>query len=166
MPVPRSLAEYQGSIREAASELRDFVAGCSESAWLEPVPGDGRPVGVLSHHIATGIDLSAQWLAAVRSGLPLPGALTFEENDQRNQEHAARNAKTRPADVLELLAATAPNLQSQVTATPAGSLDELASVNEMFGRRWTIRGLLEVSLGHITGHLADLRAVAANTTNA
>ena len=48
-PRARALADR---IEQGASALASFAEGLSDAEWNTMVPGDGRPVGVMVHHVA------------------------------------------------------------------------------------------------------------------
>ena len=40
-------------LEQGANALAEFAGRLSDAQWRMPLPGDGRPVGVVVHHVAS-----------------------------------------------------------------------------------------------------------------
>src|SRR5205807_290979 len=67
------------------------------------LPGDGRPVGVVVHHVASVYPIELDLARTVASGKPIVG-ITYEDAIRKmNAQHATDNAKAPKKDTLDLL---------------------------------------------------------------
>src|SRR6266550_6952573 len=90
-------------LEQGANALAEFAGRLSDAQWRTPLPGDGRPVGVVVHHVATVYPIELDLARTVASGKPIVG-ITFEDAIKKmNAAHAAENAKVPRKDTLELL---------------------------------------------------------------
>jgi len=96
-------AEALASRLEAnARQLADFAARLSEAEWQQRVPGDGRKVGVLVHHVATMYPLELQLAQTLAAGNPIAG-VTMAEVASINAAHAQAQDSVTAEAALELL---------------------------------------------------------------
>jgi uncharacterized damage-inducible protein DinB len=132
-------AELADSLKQANEELLSLLAGINSEQWQRPVPGDGRSVGVIAHHVAVShpfiMDIAKS--VAAGGGITLTLELVHEANAQHAKDQAgcgleATLALLRDADA-ETVAAVAhfdDQTLSRSTANPL--LDgELTSASEV-----------------------------------
>src|SRR5712691_12693026 len=90
-------------LEQGANALAEFAGRLSDAQWRIPLPGDGRPVGVVVHHVASVYPIELDLARTVASGKPIVG-ITYEDAIKKmNAAHAAENMKTPKKDTLELL---------------------------------------------------------------
>src|SRR6202022_907234 len=70
-------------ISDANAELVAFVESCSDEEWRAICRAERWRGGVVAHHVACGHERAADWINAIRSGIPVPGS---------PQAHNASNA--------------------------------------------------------------------------
>src|SRR5437879_12349760 len=68
---------------DANAEFSAFVESCSDEEWRAICRAEKWRVGVVAHHVAWGHERAADWIDAIRSGIPIPGS---------PQAHNASNA--------------------------------------------------------------------------
>jgi hypothetical protein len=68
---------------DANTEFTAFVESCSDSDWRTVCRAEKWRVGVVAHHVAWGHERAADWVNAIRRGIPIPGS---------PQAHSASNA--------------------------------------------------------------------------
>src|ERR1700730_13948323 len=91
-------AQFEAATNDAIQEVRN----CSDAKWRLAMPNDGRTVGVVAHHMATG-DLPILGLVqAIASGQPMP-PITPEIINQGNAQHAQQFANVTKAETIQLL---------------------------------------------------------------
>src|SRR2546428_8392283 len=61
-------------IADANAEFIAFVETCSDKDWKTICRSERWSVGVVAHHIAWGHERAADWIRAIRSGIPIPGS--------------------------------------------------------------------------------------------
>ena len=144
------------------TEVIKIAEGCSEEQWHLPVAdGDGRPVGVVFHHIAIAYPFSLDWATKIGNGEGLP-AFGREELEAFNAKHAQDNASLPRADTIALL--------QQVTEETAVSLQALSDDQlertapnplvggKAFSGEWVMQAF---AIGHADGHLNAIKATLA-----
>ncbi len=60
-------------LEHGARELAAFARGLTPAEWQVRVPGDGRKVGVVVHHVATMYPLEIQLAQRLAEGEPVSG---------------------------------------------------------------------------------------------
>lgn len=89
-------------LEQGAAALMALASGLTDAEWQVRIPGDGRKVGVVVHHVATMYPLEIQLAKVLASGQPVVG-VTMTNVHAMNAEHAqAHDAVTKVA-ALELL---------------------------------------------------------------
>src|SRR5712692_7837921 len=79
-------------LEQGANALAEFAARLSDAQWRIPLPSDGRPVGVVVHHVASVYPIELDLARTVASGKPIVG-ITYEDAIKKmNAQHAAENA--------------------------------------------------------------------------
>ena len=93
-------------LEQGAAALAAFASGLTDAEWQTRVPGDGRRVGVIVHHVASVYPLEIQIAQTVAAGNPVSGvAWETEGGDPRlvvevSQAFAVRG-EARPHDPSE-----------------------------------------------------------------
>src|SRR5437016_13792138 len=81
-------------LEQGANALAEFAGRLSEAQWRTALPGDGRPVGVVVHHVASVYPIELDLARTVASGKPIVG-ITYEDAIRKmNAQHATDNAKS------------------------------------------------------------------------
>ena len=78
-------------ILQGANSLAALAEGLSEEQWKQAVAGDGRPIGVVVHHVASVYPVEIELAQVLASGKPITGA-TKEVIDKMNAEIRDKNA--------------------------------------------------------------------------
>src|SRR4030095_12848291 len=89
-------------LEQGARALDALASVLTDAEWQTRIPGDGRKVGVVVHHVATMYPLEIQLAQALAEGKPVAG-VTWDVVHEMNARHAGENdAITREA-ALDLL---------------------------------------------------------------
>jgi len=91
-------------LEEGAGALAAFAVGLTDTEWRTKVPHDGRPIGVIVHHVASVYPLEIQLAQTVANGKPVIG-VTMDDVHAMNAKHAAENAAVTKIAALDLLRA-------------------------------------------------------------
>ena len=120
-------------LQQGADALIAFVEPLSDAEWQTPCPGDGRPVGVVAHHVASAYLVEVDFARKLASGQAISG-ITSETIDEGNAQHAREHADPDKAETLELL-----RRNSALAAEAIGALsdEELDRVNPISLYRYT-----------------------------
>jgi hypothetical protein len=89
-------------LEQGARALIDFAAGLTDAEWRTRLPKDGRPIGVVVHHVASVYPLELQIAQTVGSGQALTG-VTMDAVHEMNAKHAVDNAAVTQAEAIDLL---------------------------------------------------------------
>jgi uncharacterized damage-inducible protein DinB len=145
-------------IQQGARELAALAESLSDEEWQTTIPGDGRSVAVLVHHVASVYPIEVDLARTLASGKPIEG-ITQQVVDQMNAEHAQDRADVSPQEALELL-----RRNSQAAAEAIGQfsdeeLQRAASISLNAGAPLTTQFWIEDHpLRHSFHHLANIRA--------
>src|SRR5262245_56918803 len=109
-------------LEEGAGALAAFAVGLTDTEWRTKVPHDGRPIGVIVHHVASVYPLEIQLAQTVANGKPVI-AVTMDDVHAMNAKHAAEIAAVTKIAALDLLRA---NSAAAAAAIRALSDEQLA----------------------------------------
>jgi hypothetical protein len=145
-------------LEQGAQALAVFVEGLSEAEWRVSVPKDGRPVGVIVHHVASVYPLEVQLAQGVAAGKPVAG-VTWDAVAHMNAEHAQEHRAVGKPETLELLRRNSKAAADTVRAFSDEQLDAAATVSLNAEAPLTAQFLVEDhALRHSFHHLAKIRA--------
>ena len=150
-------AEALAAKFEAANnDVIATVEAASDEQWAATCADEGWSVGVVAHHIAGGTPLITGLVQALASGADLP-ALTSEQLDQGNAQHAQEHANCTKEETLEMLRTGGPAAVTAVRGLSDEQLDRsstvIAGVPDM-----SVEQVIENVLIHsATGHLASIK---------
>ena len=115
-------------LERGARALATLAEGLTEAQWTTVVPGDGRKIGVIVHHVASVYPVEIQLAQILAGGQPVTG-VTPSDIDAMNAAHAKENdAVTREAavDVLRRNSAAA---AAAIRALSDADLDRAAKAS-------------------------------------
>lgn len=145
-------------IEQGAGGLAVFAAGLTNAEWRMPLPGDGRTIGVVVHHIASVYPLEIELARTLASGKPIAG-VTWDGVAQMNAQHAHEHAATEKPATLDLLRRNSKAAADAVRAFTDEELDRAAPVSLNADAPLTAQFFIEDhALRHSFHHLARMRA--------
>ena len=149
-------------LEQGANTLAEFAERLSEAQWRTQIPGDGRSIGVVVHHVASVYPIELDLARTVASGKPIVG-LTYEDAIKKmNAQHAADNARAAKKDTLELLRRNSAAAAAALRAFSDAELDRAAPVSLSSDAPLTAQFVLEDhAVRHSYHHLAKIRAAVA-----
>lgn len=159
---PSSRSEALAARLEAgAAALAGFAAGLSEAEWQMPIPGDGRKIGVVVHHVAAMYPIEIHLASVLGSGEAITG-LRWDAVHEMNAAHAGQHAGVTKEEALGLLATNSANAAAAIRAMTDAQLDSAAPVSLNSDAPLTCQFFLEDhAVRHSYHHLARLRAAVA-----
>jgi hypothetical protein len=89
-------------LEQGADTLADLAATLTDAEWRVRLPGDGRTVGVIVHHVATMYPLEIELAQAVAAGNAITG-VTWEAVHDINATHASEHGGTTREEAITLL---------------------------------------------------------------
>ena len=144
-------------LEQGATALASLAEGLTSSEWVTRLPHDGRPFGVVVHHVATMYPLEIQLAQAIASGKPIEG-VTSDVVDQINAKHAADFAGVSKEAALELLRRNSAAAAAAIRALSDAELDRAVTVSLYGDAPLTCQFFLEDhAVRHSYHHLARIR---------
>jgi len=145
-------------ILEGARALAAFAEGLDDDQWTTTIPGDGRSVGVVVHHVGSVYPIEVQLAQALASGSPIEG-VAWADIHEMNAKHAADNATVSKDDALALLRENSATAAATVRQLSDDDLDSAATVSLNGDAPLTAQFFIEDhALRHSFHHLAKIRA--------
>ena len=146
-------------LEQGARALIQFAATLTIDEWRTPLKGDGRPVGVVVHHVANMYPLEIQLAQTVASGKPVTG-VTMADVNAINAKHAAEKAAVTKDEALAAVTAAAANAANAIRALSDDDLWRATAVSLYEGNPvLTCQFVLEDhAVRHSYHHLAKIRA--------
>src|SRR5919112_512178 len=89
-------------LEQGARALGALASSLTPAEWATRIPGDGRSVGTIVHHVASMYPIEMQLAVTLASGRPITG-LTWADVHALNQKHAAEHETVTVEAALELL---------------------------------------------------------------
>ena len=154
-------------IEEGAARLAEFAGRLTEAEWSTPtVEGgkQGRPVGVIIHHVASMYPIEIGVAQAVASGKTVTD-VTWDAVAGINAKHAASSANAGRSETIELLLKNSSEAAAVVRAFTEDELDRAAPFSLDAGAPVTAQFVIEDhALRHSWHHLARLRELLGHRT--
>jgi hypothetical protein len=150
-----------------ARELAAFALTLTDAEWRSRIPGDGRKIGVVVHHVAYMYPIEIQVAQTVAQGQPVVG-LTWDDVHAINAAHARENDAVTRDEALDLLQRNSAAAAAAIRVLDDAALDRAAPVSLNAGAPLTCQFVLEDhAVRHSFHHLARIRgAVAARLSAA
>jgi hypothetical protein len=83
-------------LERGAQALIDLARTLTDDEWNTPLPGDGRKVGIVVHHVASVYPIEIELAQVLASGKPMVG-VTWNDVHAMNAAHAKDNAAVTKA---------------------------------------------------------------------
>jgi hypothetical protein len=145
-------------LEQGARALGELAGGLTDAEWRTPVPGDGRKIGVVVHHVATMYPLEIELAQALAGGKPIAG-VTWDAVHDINAKHAKANEATTKDSTLDLLRRNSTAAAAAIRALTDEQLDRAAPVSLNADAPLTCQFFLEDhAVRHSYHHLARIRA--------
>ena len=145
-------------LEQGARALSLFASGLTDTEWHSRIPGDGRKVGVVVHHVATMYPLEIELAQTLARGEAVAG-VTWDAVHTINATHAREQDATTRESALELLRQNSAAAAVAIRALSDEQLDRAAPVSLNGDAPLTCQFMLEDhAVRHSYHHLAILRA--------
>jgi hypothetical protein len=145
-------------LEQGARSLAAAARALGPAEWTARIPGDGRPIGVVVHHVATMYPLEIQLALTLAAGQPISG-VTWDAVHELNATHARTNGEVTKEAALDLLARNSAAAAAAIRALSDEELDRAAAVSLNADAPLTCQFFLEDhAVRHSYHHLARIRA--------
>lgn len=156
-------ARLADRLERNAGALADFARRLTDAEWRLATPGDGRPIGVIVHHVASVYPLEVHLAEMMAAGTPIVG-VSWATVHEMNAGHAAEHAGVSQRDALALLAEHSAAAAEAIRRFSDEDLDSAVPVSLYGDAELTCQFMLEDhAVRHSAHHLARLRAAIAQT---
>lgn len=144
-------------LEQGARALAALASSLSDAEWQTRIPGDGRKVGVVVHHVATMYPLEIQLAQILAQGNPVTG-VTWEAVHALNGKHAGENDGVTKQAALDLLGRNSAAAAAAIRGLTDQELDRAAPVSLNADAPLTCQFFLEDhAVRHSYHHLARIR---------
>jgi hypothetical protein len=148
-------------LEHGARALARFAESLDDDAWTARVPGDGRKIGVIVHHVASMYPLEVQLALTLAAGQPVEG-VSWSDVHAMNARHAAEHDVVGRDETVALLRRNSAAAADAVRALTDAQLDRAAAVSLNANAPLTCQFFIEDhALRHSYHHLAGIRAALA-----
>jgi hypothetical protein len=145
------------TLENGSRALADFAARLTDSEWTLPLPHDGRPLGVIVHHVATMYPLEVRLALTLADGEPIAG-VAWSDVHAMNAAHATEFAAVTKDAALRLLATNAAAAAAGIRRLTDEQLNSAAPISLYGGAPLTCQFMLEDhAVRHAYHHLAKMR---------
>jgi len=141
-----------------ALALEAFASSLTEFEWQSRVPGDGRKIGVVVHHVASMYPLEIQVAQTLAKGEAVEG-VTPDVVNKINAEHARKFDGVTKEEAVALLKQNSAAAAVAIRALTDEELDQAAPVSLNSNAPLTCQFIVEDhAVRHSYHHLARIRA--------
>ena len=145
-------------IELGALALEAFVDSITDFEWQSRLPGDGRKVGVVVHHVASAYPIEIELAQTIAGGQPIEG-VTGDVVNKMNAEHAKEHDRVTKVEALNLLRHNSAMAAAAARAFTDEDLDRAAPVSLNANAPLTCQFIVEDhALRHSYHHLERIRA--------
>jgi hypothetical protein len=145
-------------LEQGARALATFASALTDQEWQTRLPGDGRKIGVIVHHVANMYPLEIQLAQQLAAGEPVAG-VTWDAVHELNAGHAREQDAVTKDAAIELLRRNSAAAATAIRALSDAELDRAAPVSLNADAPLTCQFMLEDhAVRHSFHHLAGLRA--------
>jgi hypothetical protein len=145
-------------LERGAAALATVATALNDAEWHTPIPGDGRTVGVIVHHVASMYPLEIQLAQSLAYGKAITG-VTWEVVHGINAAHALEHARVGKDTAIALLRTNSAAAAKAIRALTDDQLDQAADVSLNAEAPLTCQFMLEDhAVRHSYHHLAAIRA--------
>ena len=164
-PSPTSTSRRANALAErleqGARALEQIAGALTDREWQTRIPGDGRTIGVVVHHVATMYPLEIQLAQVLAAGNPITD-VTWDVIHEVNAKHAGANGAVTKEAALDLLRRNSAAAAAAIRALSDEELDRAATVSLNADAPLTCQFFLEDHpVRHSYHHLARIRAALA-----
>jgi hypothetical protein len=144
-------------LERGMTALLSFAGTLTDDQWATPVPGDGRTVGVVVHHVASVYPLEIQLAQTLAAGDPIAG-VAWADVHALNATHARDHAAVTKAEAMALLEMNGAAAARTIRLLSDAELARAATVSLYDDAELTCQFVLEDhAVRHAWHHLARIR---------
>jgi DinB family protein len=154
-PRAEALAER---LDQGARALVALASALGPEQWQARIPKDGRPIGVVVHHVASMYPLEIQLAQTLAAGKPIAG-VSWDDVHAINAQHAKEHHAVTKDAALELLERNSAAAAAAIRSLGDQELDRADTVSLNADAPLTCQFFLEDhAVRHSYHHFARIRA--------
>jgi hypothetical protein len=115
-------------LEQGARDLAALAATLTDAEWRTRLPGDGRTVGVVVHHVATMYPLEIELALVLAEGRAIAG-VTWDAVHEINATHAREHADVTREQAIELLQRNSALAATAICGLQDAQLDRAAPIS-------------------------------------
>lgn len=151
-------------LEAGAAALAELASSLNDDEWQRRIPGDGRKVGVVVHHVASVYPIEIQIASTIGRGEPMVG-VTMNDVHAMNARHAVEHDGVTRSAALHLLAVNSADAAAAIRALSDDALDRAATASLYDDAPVTCQFVLEDhAVRHSYHHLAVIVRALNRTT--
>jgi hypothetical protein len=163
-PTSSRASALADRLEQGAVALATLARTLSPEQWQTRVPGDGRSIGVVVHHVASMYPLELRLAHELAAGRPIAG-VGWDAVHQINARHALENAAVTRDAALALLESNSAAAAAAIRGLRDEELDRAATVSLDADAPLTCQFFLEDHpVRHSYHHLARIRAALESSS--
>ena len=145
-------------LERGANALAAVASALTDKEWQTRIPGDGRKIGVVIHHVASMYPIEIKLAQVLASGQPVTG-VTWADVHAINAGHAKENDGVTKEAALDLLRTNSAAAAAAIRALTDAELDSAAPLSLNADAPLTCQFMLEDhAVRHSYHHLAKIQA--------
>ena len=145
-------------LEQGANALAALASTLTDKQWQTAIPGDGRKIGVVVHHVASMYPIEIELAQVLASGRPVTG-VTWADVHGINAAHASEQDEVTKEAALDLLRQNSNAAAAAIRALTDAELDSAAALSLNSDAPLTCQFMLEDhAVRHSYHHLAKIRA--------
>src|SRR5690349_20686004 len=146
-------------LEHGAQALAEFANTLSPAEWATPMPKDGRPLGVIVHHVASVYPVEIELARVAASGKAITG-VTDDDINTMNAGHAKTHPLPSKEETLALLLVNSATAAAAIREFSDAELDAAEPASLYRGAPVTCQFVLEDhAVRHSYHHTFKIRAV-------
>ena len=150
-------------LEQGARDLAALAASLTDAEWRTRLPGDGRTVGVVVHHVASMYPLEIELALGLAEGQAIVG-VTWDAVHAINATHAREHADATRDEAIELLRRNSALAGAAIRSLQDAQLDRAAPISLNADAPLTCQFFLEDhAVRHSYFHTAGIRRALAQT---
>lgn len=147
-----------------ALALEAFASSLTDIEWQSRLPGDGRKIGVVVHHVASVYPIEIELAQTLAKGQAVEG-VTWDVINKMNAAHAKEFDGVSQEDTIELLKKNSAAAAAAIREITDEELDQAAPVSLYANAPLTCQFFVEDhALRHSYHHLGRIRAALQERT--
>ena len=128
-PISQRAQDLAARLEQGARALAAFASTLTDAEWRTPLPHDGRPIGVVVHHVASVYPVEIHLAQVLASGQPVTGVVMADVHAM-NAKHAVDFAGVTQEAALELLRRNSADAAAAIRALTDAQLQLAAPASD------------------------------------